>query len=307
MIVSLSTAWNGKRHGRPFDALREIQALGFEWVELYAHWLPLQVEELKHAVAELGLRVSSLHGPCPVLLAPAGGFSEWRDWLAEIDEPRRRHAVDAHRCTIDLAAELGARAVVVHLGNTGARGLQRQVFEAIRQHGRGSSLHLALVEEARAARRAAEGNGALDAAVRSAVELGEHARGTGVSLGLECRDQFVEIPSLDEYPLLFEACAGLPVSYWHDVGHASKLENAGLLRAADLLGRFGDRLLGTHLHDTVLDWDHRAPGNGDTDFASLAAHLQPETIRTLELSPRYVDVREIGPALEHLRKAGVLS
>ena len=42
--------------------------------------------------------------------------------------------MDAHKGTIDLAAELGARGVVVHLGNSGARNLQKDIFEAIRAH-----------------------------------------------------------------------------------------------------------------------------------------------------------------------------
>jgi sugar phosphate isomerase/epimerase len=226
------------------------------------------------------------------------------DWLAEITPWKWQIAVDAHRRTIDLAAELGARAVVVHLGNSGARRVQPEIFEAIREHGVGGHEHLSLVEEARAARRAADGNGALEAAIRSARQLGEHARGTGVKLGLEIRDGYTEIPSLEEFPLVFEACVGLPVFYWHDMGHGSKLENAGLVRARDYLERFGDRLIGVHLHDTTLDRDHQAPGDGETDFSMILPHLTPATIRTLELAPR-VTADRIGPGVQALRRAGL--
>ena len=297
--LSLSTSWNGLKHGRPADALREIRQLGFERVELYAHWLPMQIPEIREALAETALRVTSLHGPCPV--PPTAG-----DWLAEVDEGRRRSAVDAHRRTVDLAAELGARGVVVHLGRSGAKSLQGEIFEAVRTYGARSDQHLSLVDEARAQRRCAVGDGSLDAAVRSAVELGEYARGTGVGLGLECRDGFVEIPGLDEYSPIFQACEGLPVHYWHDAGHASKLENAGLLDGEEYLRRFGDRLLGIHLHDTRLDRDHQAPGQGDTDFSRLAPYLRPETIRTLELS-RTVEASQIQPGIDVLGRAGILA
>jgi sugar phosphate isomerase/epimerase len=305
MVVSLSTSWNGARHDHPADAIREIRALGFEWTELYAHWVPARLPDIRQALADLGMRVSSVHAPCPLLVDAAGERLECGDWLAETDNRRRRVAVDAHKRTVDAAAELGARGVVVHLGNSGARNLQREIFEAIRSHGTGSPEHRALVQEALAERQKAAGNGALDAAVESARELGEHARGTDVGLGLECRDGFVEIPALDEYPVLFEACDGLPVHYWHDMGHGSKLENAGLVRAEDYLRRFSDRLLGVHLHDTDLDRDHQAPGQADTDFTVLVQYLRPETIRTLELSPR-VDASHISPAMDHLRRAGIL-
>jgi sugar phosphate isomerase/epimerase len=305
MAITLSTSWNGGRHARAADALREIRSLDFERVELYAHWLPAQLPELKAALAELGMRATSLHGPCPVLVDEAGNRAPYGDWLAEVDEQRRRIAVEAHKCTVDAAAELGARGVVVHLGNSGARSLQKEIFEAIRAHGAGSAEHRTLVEQARAERRKVAGNGALEAAIRSARELGEHARGTGVGLGLECRDGFVEIPALDEYPPIFEACAGLPVYYWHDMGHGSKLENAGLVQAEEYLRRFGDRLLGVHLHDTTLDRDHQAPGQGETDFGMLRPYLRPDTIRTLELSPR-VEADLIGPGVAVLHRAGIV-
>jgi len=304
MTFSLSTSWNGTRHQRPADALREIRALGFEATELYAHWRPAQLRELGRAAAELGLSITSLDGPCPVTVDGAGNRVELGDWLAEVDEDRRRRSADAHKRSIDAAAEFGARGLVVHLGNSGARSLQKQIFEAIQAHGAGSSAHLALVDEAKQERRKTAGNGALEAAIRSAREFGEHALGTAVGLGLECRDGYVEIPLLEDYSVIFEACEGLPVFYWHDMGHGSKLENAGLLRATEYLERFGDQLLGVHLHDTRLDRDHQAPGQADTDFSILGPYLHPDTIRTIELSPR-VEAADILPAVARLHEAGI--
>ena len=45
--------------------------------------------------------------------------------------------------------------------------------------------------------------------------------------------------------------------------------------------------------------DHRAPGQGDTDFAMLGRYLREDTIRTLELHPS-VTASEISQALDLL-------
>ena len=82
---------------------------------------------------------------------------------------------------------------------------------------------------------------------------------------------------------VLDACDGLPVGYWHDAGHGAKLEYCGFLEHEEYLRRYGDRLVGMHVHDTQGARDHRAPGQGGTDFAMLAKYVRPDTILTLEL------------------------
>jgi sugar phosphate isomerase/epimerase len=134
--------------------------------------------------------------------------------------------------------------------------------------------------------------------------LGEHAVGTPVRLGVEARDGYQEIPSLDEMAQVLAACDGLPVGYWHDAGHGAKLEYCGFVEHEEYLRRYGDRLVGMHVHDTQGARDHRAPGQGGTDFAMLATYVRPDTILTLEL---HADVlaEDIGPAVEMLLALGM--
>ena len=101
-----------------------------------------------------------------------------------------------------------------------------------------------MLDEAWREREAAKGP-RLEAALRSIRALGEHAVGTGVRIGVESRDGYHEIPSLDEFAAVFEACAGLPVGYWHDAGHGAKLDYAGFVEHEQFLRRYGERLVAT--------------------------------------------------------------
>src|SRR5262249_25435114 len=162
------------------------------------------------------------------------------------------------KATIDAAVKYGAKAIVVHLGNTGVFSRQRELIDAVAREGRFSDAHLRLRDQARAEREAQKAPH-LEAAIESIRALGEHALGSGVRLGLECRDGYNEIPGLDEFAEIFEACQGLPVGYWHDAGHGAKLDYLGFIEHEELLRRYGSRLVGMHIHDTVAARDHQAP------------------------------------------------
>jgi sugar phosphate isomerase/epimerase len=249
------------------------------------------------------VQIASLHGPCPVPTGPTGFPAPVGDWLASTNPVERTRSVDAHKGSVDAAVELGAKAIVVHLGNSGVATRQPALFDVIARHGRLSDEHIRLRDAAWQEREAAKGPH-LDAAIESIRTLGEHAQGTGVRLGLECRDGYFEIPSLDEFADVLRACAGLPVGYWHDAGHGAKLDYLGFVEHEEFLRRYGAQIVGMHIHDTRAGRDHLAPGEGSTDFAMLGRYLRPETIRTLELS-RSVTASQITRALDILEPLGV--
>ena len=299
----LSTAWNGGRHTSPAALLDEHLALGFRRAELYCHWTPDQLADLAREAWAREIEVTSLHSPCPIPTSASGARDRWGDWLASTHEPDRSYAVDCIKRTIDAAAEVGARAVVIHLGTTGYVSRQRQIFETIAREGRNSDAHRRLVDEAwreREARKAPT----LEAALKSIRALGEHAAGTPVSLGVECRDGYQEIPSLDEVEDVLGACDGLPVYYWHDAGHGAKLQNAGFLEHEEYLRRYADRMLGMHIHDTIAERDHLAPGTGETDLAMVTSYLKPGMVLTLELRAT-VEPADVGRAVELLKGLGI--
>jgi sugar phosphate isomerase/epimerase len=289
--IGLSTSWNGPG-SNPAQLLEQHRGLGFRRLEAYAHFTLDALRALAAAAAERGMHIGSLHGPCPVAPAPSG------DWLASTNPSDSSHAVDAHRRTIDAAAEVGARAIVVHLGNSGVASRQGSIFDTIGRYGRLSPEHLRLRDSAWQERESAKGPH-LEAALKNIRTLGEHAVGTGVRVGVECRDGYHEIPSLDEFAQVLSTCGGLPVGYWHDAGHGAKLDYLGFLEHEEFLRRYGAQIVGMHIHDTHNGRDHLAPGKGSTDFSMLARYLRPETIRTLELN-RSVIASDISAALDLL-------
>jgi sugar phosphate isomerase/epimerase len=289
--IGLSTSWNGPG-GNPAQLLEQDRGLGFQRIEAYAHFTLDALRALAAAAAERAMHIGSLHGPCPVAQPPTG------DWLASTNPSESSRAVDAHRRTIDAAAEVGAKAIVVHLGNSGVASRQASIFDTISRYGRLSEEHVRLRDSAWKERETAKGPH-LDVALKNIRALGEHALGTGVRLGVECRDAYFEIPSLDEFAQVLGACDGLPVGYWHDAGHGAKLDYLGFLEHEEFLRRYGAKIVGMHIHDTLNGRDHLAPGNGNTDFSMLARYLRPETIRTLELH-RTVAATDISRALDLL-------
>jgi sugar phosphate isomerase/epimerase len=300
--IGLSTSWNGPG-ASPERLLDQHRDLGFRRLEAYAHFTMDGLRALADMARQCDMHIGSLHGPCPVPTGPTGYPAPLGDWLASTNPSERSRSVDAHKATIDAALEVGAKAIVIHLGNSGVTSRQNALFDTIARYGRLSDEHLTLRDTAWRDREANKG-AHLAAALDSIRALGEHARGSGVRLGVECRDNYYEIPSLDEFAEVFAATDGLPVGYWHDAGHGAKLDYLGFLEHEEFLRRYGQRIVGMHIHDTRNGRDHLAPGQGSTDFGMLARYLQPETMRTLELH-RVVTASEISQALELLEPLGV--
>ena len=287
--LALSTSWNVRRHERLAPALIEIRKLGFHLVELNSV-LPAMVPGLHEELARLGMAVQSLHDPCPWPVDAAGERIGWGA-VPELSAPRseeRLSALAQARRTIELARHLGARAVIVHLGQVETSVTQPELLALLRSGRRDEYLRL----RARAlAEREARREPYLQSALACIRELGEWAGEAGVSLGVEIR-------------LVFAACEGLPVYYWHDTGHAYRQELLGLATADAYLQRFNGRLLGAHLHDARPDRDHLAPGLGELDLTDIGAHLPAGALRTLELSDS-ATAEQIRTAVVRLRQLGL--
>ena len=153
--------------------------------------------------------------------------------------------------------------------------------------------------------RAAKAPAHLEAALRSLENTAREAEKRGLLLGVENRYNLQDFPNPGEFRVLFRELRGSAVRYWHDVGHATALENLGLIRSNELLENFGPLLLGTHLHGCKGYKDHEAPGSGEEDYTLLKKYLRSGTLRVIETHHR-TSPDEMVRGIEFLASRGIL-
>jgi sugar phosphate isomerase/epimerase len=195
---------------------------------------------------------------------------------------------------------------VLHLGGIGndmmepERRLRRLFDSGVRDGEEAEGLR----DELRRLRRERQGPH-LEAARRSLAELTEKASGKGLTLGLENRYHYHEIPQVDEALELLAPYPPDVAGYWHDVGHAEVLHRLGLIDRERLLRELGPRVVGCHLHDVEGIGDHRAPGRGDVQWDYIARGLPPNALRVFEIDQRQPD-DAVAAAIGLLRDRGVV-
>jgi sugar phosphate isomerase/epimerase len=279
--------------------------LGYEAIEINHSMEPEQVGAILGAAI---LPVTGVHAPAPLERHAERGWNRGLN-LASTDEEERRLGSEYTMRSVELAAEAGARHVVVHLGAAGNRpgnGERR----ARRLYDERTTRAEEFAEAAADARRErAEIAGPyLEAAERTLAELCAAAEAHEVTIALECRLNYFEIALPEEMRDLLAPYSAEVAGYLHDVGHAEVLHRLGVVDRQQWWDHAGDRLVGLHLHDVADLRDHRAPGNGDVDFRWLAARIaeaRPGAAVTFEIDQHEPD-ELVASGLELMREAGVL-
>ncbi len=247
----LSTSWNAGRGRHAQDILREIKDLGFDEVELNFTLTSQVVEEFVKLQQESRVKVSSIHNYCPIPvgLKPNQAGPDCYS-LASIDREEREKAVQETKHTIDAAHLLQARVVILHIGKVDMQRTTKTLIDLYQRGLKGTAeydnFRTQLVQE-----RAGEHKPFVASALQSLKELSPYAAKFDISLAIENRYYFQEIPSLDELGEILNHFEDGNVFYWHDVGHAQNLENLGLVKHKHYLDRFGERMIGIHLHDII--------------------------------------------------------
>lgn len=281
-MYSLSTSWiSSKYKNSGIELINEIKAIGFDTVELNFSLTEKTVNDILSLKKKAAIKVSSLHNMCPLPkeIPPEKASPDYYS-LASPDDQVRQLAVQVAKNTIRYAKMFDARAVVLHAGFVeDMEDRTRYLASLITDEERFSEVRLAMVKE-RSMKRARY----LDNAIKSLSELIPYAGEMNVSLGIENRYYYRDIPIPEELEIIFNNFKAGELYYWHDTGHAEVFNRLGLVHHKDLLDKFSKRLIGLHLHDIIGPMnDHKAPGAGTFDFKIVKPYITKDTIRVLEI------------------------
>jgi sugar phosphate isomerase/epimerase len=282
----------------------ETLALGYDAIEI-SHSTPQA--PFDRLLERHGVTISSIHAPAP-LVRDATDRANSSLNLASTDFEERRLAIEYTKRSIDYAEQVGARFVVVHLGAVGPKMFDeerelRRLFDS----GTRAGERVEQLRETIMGKRREQYEPWLGAAVETLRTLTAYAqeRDAPVAIGIENRLHYHEIPQPDEVYELVDDYPRDVAGYWHDVGHAEVQWRLGLVDKRRWLDVNGPRCLGTHLHDVDGIGDHRAPGNGDVEWAYIRDGLPKDALRVFEINQSQ-PAEAVAGAIGFLRERGVI-
>lgn len=265
--------------------LQEIMDMGFKRVEL-GHGVRISLMEGVIRMVEEGkVEISSLHNFCPLPVEITRASPDCYQFSSP-DQRERDRAVRHTFQTIDFAARLGAKYVVLHLGRVP---LEDYTEKLVRMSEAGMNQSRGYVQAKLEVirKREASARPFLERSRACLTTIAEYAGKKGLRLGVESRHSFEEIPNEREMLDLLDDFNIPAVGYWHDFGHIHVKHNLGFLDHVEWMEQVADRLIGCHLHDT--QWpgrDHQPPFTGEVPYDPLLALLPKETLFVFEMSPR---------------------
>lgn len=302
-MLGISTVWKSGELKDGQKLMECFAGLGFRDIELEYRISGDTFKQIKQFLNKTkDLKIVSIHNFFPIPDIHETGGADIFHFSSE-DREERSLAVKYAVKTIQIASELGARAVVLHLGMVQMDTVREELFGLYDAGKVGSDEHKMKLEEFRILRDRKKGK-TLDMMLLSMDEIQKAAERYDVDVGIENRYYFRECPNFDEMGVIFEKFGGGRIGYWHDVGHAKVLENLGIVGTKELLDAYGKLLVGVHLHDVNGYSDHHVPGIGGVDFDLLKKYLKKETIKILEIHPRETE-KDLMDGVDFLKNMGL--
>ena len=298
-MYSMSSCWNSHRHTDGRAMLREIRDLGFDYAEL-SHGIRISLlPGVLEAVDAGEIKISSLHNFCPLPMGVEHANPNIFKFSA--DHPRERENAFKHTIrTLDTAVRVNAPLVVLHLGSVDMKEYTDKLVDLVGEGKKGTAKYDKLCEEV-IHKREEKKDRAVGYVYEVLRRLIPEAESRGVKLGIENREALEEIPFESDYMFFFKEFTSPSVVYWHDTGHAQIKENLGFIHHFLHLDSMQDRLYGFHVHDVQFPGrDHRPPGTGTVDWASLKPVVKPEHLKVFEFSPS-LKTEEVKAGVAHLK------
>jgi sugar phosphate isomerase/epimerase len=273
-MISFSTCWNSKRHATGDAALREIKTkLGFDLVELDHSAGGSLMPGIKKIFDAGEIRFSSL-----VALPDGYKFS------AASTEERERAVAQVFQ-TIDLAAQLNAPFVILHLGKINMPPITERLIAMAKAGGYLSREYVRMKISAVQEREKIAPE-CLERVRNCLLRIIGYATPKNIRIGLEARRNYEQIPSERELSELLEGMNSPHLGYWHDFGHCQVKENLAFIDHAEWLRTVGQRTFGCHVQDCI--WPAREgqpPFTGGVDFEKLVPLLPTNCLFVWEMNP----------------------
>jgi sugar phosphate isomerase/epimerase len=252
------------------------------------------VEGINQFLSEGALEVTSLHNFCPLPIDVMQAAPDCFQCTSHRPGERAR-ALRHTLKTIDWAAKLEAKRVVLHLGSVPMARMSRRLLDRLKNGKTSDQKYVNLKQ--RAVRKRAK----LDYYARVAdwlTNIVEHAKQAGIRLGVENRIEIDTFPSEEEFRRLFQDFDPGVLGYWHDFGHAQIRQHLTLSNHREWFIEMLPHLIGCHVHDVKNpDSDHQLPFAGDTPFSQLVPLISPSVPLVWELRPS-IKPAEIRAALQ---------
>ena len=284
-MISFSTCWNSTRHTTGDSMLREIKTkLGFELIELdrsVRSWLMPGIRQIFDAGE---IRFGSLHDFCPLpTKTPVASPDPYR-FSAASAEDRERAVTQAFQ-TIDLAAQLNAAFVVLHLGTVNMSPITNRLI-AMAKAGHYLSREYVRMKISAVQEREKIAPECLQRVKNCLLRVIDYAVPKNIRIGLKARRDYEQIPTERELSELLEEMNSPHLGYWHDFGHCQVKENLGFIDHAEWLRAVAPRTFGCHVQDCI--WPAREgqlPFTGGVDFEKLVPLLPTNCLFVWQMSP----------------------
>jgi sugar phosphate isomerase/epimerase len=279
--------------------LLEIRELGFEYAELSHGTRMSLLPGILDAVNAGEIKISSLHNFCPLPMGVMHAAPNLYQFSADRDREREmaeRYTVK----TLEFAERVRASAVVLHLGSIDMKDYTHKLLDLAERGQKDTPKFQRLCADADEKREVKKER--YFTRVKEVLKkILPHAESRNIRLGAENREGLEELPGESDFQFMFRELPSPCLGYWHDTGHAQIKENLGFIQHVMHLESLRDNLVGLHIHDVKFPGqDHRAPGTGTIDFASLKPLLRPEHIKVFELSPS-LKPEEVRAGVQHLK------
>jgi sugar phosphate isomerase/epimerase len=307
MRLALSTNWNNVRLKDGEAIVDEAISLGFDALELGFKTTGHQLEGFKRRLDEMP--IDSVHAYCPVPIGAPSGHPELYQLLSKSADERALSRF-LLRESIECASSLGAKTVVFHAGyvslltffkSYGDNALRLKLGEV---KGDTASPSYVKMRDKSLRLRSKRGKKSLENFKREFDKILPELEKNKVVLALENLPRIEGFPDFFEAQELMKEYEGAPLKLWLDTGHARVQSFFAWSEGETAFAEnFSSSIAGIHLNDVQgIHDDHRQPGWGNVDFASLKGLAQRKEVLKVFEPHSPVTFDELKASVEYIRK-----